>query len=450
LKEQQDQNVGELSERGTRRTIRDLMSIYGPVFLLTIAGFVVAWQFVEPAPPKHLVMATGPPDSAYHRFGLQYREILARHGIELELVNTAGSVENLGLLTNPASKVEVALLQGGIGSKDAAPGLRGLASLFYEPLWIFQHEQVPATVNRFTGRRVAIGEPGSGTSAAIHRLIENNELSAVAFETVELGGSAAADALINGHVDIACFVASMQAPYIKRLLLSDAIFLTPFIRAEAYKRHIHSLASVVLPRGAADLRRDIPPADIQLLAPVASLTAKEKLHPTLVVALVQATVAVHSNGGIFEEQGQFPSVFNMTFPIHEDARRYFEKGPPWLQRYLPFWIAVSVDRLLILLIPLATLLIPLFKIAPPTYRWRIRKRIYDHYRYLLEVETALLDNPSEAVLQSCTAKINKIEAELAQVNIPLSYADQLYHLRMHVRFVKQRVDLARHDTTATP
>ena len=117
---------------------------------------------------------------------------------------------------------------------------------------------------------------------------------------------------------------------------------------------------------------------------------------------------------------------------------------------MPFWVAVSVDRLLILLIPLATLLIPLFKIAPPTYRWRIRKRIYNHYRYLLEVETALLENPPEAVLESCTAKIKKIEEELAQVNIPLSYADQLFHLRMHVRFVKQQVDLTRHDTTSTP
>jgi len=204
----------------------------------------------------------------------------------------------------------------------------------------------------------------------------------------------------------------------------------------------------VLPRGAADLRRDIPPVDIQMLAPVASLTAKKKLHPTLVAVLMQAAVEVHSNGSMFEKQGQFPSTLNMTFPIHEEARRYLENGPPWLQRYLPFWVAVSVDRLRILLIPLATLLIPLFKIAPPTYRWRIRKRIYNHYRYLLEVETALLESPSESVLDRCTAQIEKIEEELAQVNIPLSYADQLYHLRMHVRFVRQRVDLAKRDTTA--
>jgi hypothetical protein len=444
LKEQQELTRDEVSGRDTRRPFRDLLSIYGLVFLLAIAGFVVAWQFVEPAPPKHLVMATGSPEGAYHRFGLQYREILARHGIELELLNTSGSVENLELLTDPKSKVDVALLQGGIGTKDDASGLTALASLFYEPLWIFRHEEpAPLTLADFTGRRVAIGEPGSGTLLTMRRLIENNALPTTAFEALELGGDEAADALLNGHADIAGFVASEQAPYIKRLLLSDGIHLTPFIRAEAYKRRFYSLSSVVLPRGAADLRRDIPPTDITMLAGIASLTAKKELHPTLVLLLVQAAVEIHSGGGLFEKQGEFPSIYNTTFPIHKDARRYLVKGPPLLQRYLPFWIAVTLDRLLILLIPLVTLLFPLFKIAPPTYRWRIRKKIYNHYRYLFDVETALLTNPSMADLDRCIMQMEDIEEQLAEVHVPLSYADQLYHLRMHVRFVKQRVDQAR-------
>jgi len=228
-------------------------------------------------------------------------------------------------------------------------------------------------------------------------------------------------------------------------LLSNAIYLQPFIRAAAYKRHNQSLASVVLPRGATDLRLDLPPADVELLAPVASLVVKKNLHPTLAAVLVQAAVEIHTEGGLFEKQGQFPSAFNMAFPIHEEAKRYLEKGPPLLQRYLPFWIAVTIERLLIMLIPLATLLYPLFKLAPPTYRWRIRKRIYGHYRYLFEVETTLLENPSEAMLDQCSAQIEKIEKELNEVHVPLPYADQLYHLRMHVRFVKQRVDLARNE-----
>ena len=445
MKEQQDQSNDKLSRRGTRRTFRDVLSIYAPLFLLTIAGFVVAWQFVEPAPPRRLVMATGSPDGAYHRFGLQYREILDRHNIELELVNTAGSVENLELLMDPDSNVDVALLQGGIGSASEAPNVMGIASLFYEPFWIFQREQGPAMVPRFTGRRVAIGQPGSGTLAAFQRLTANNELPTSAFEALELGGNAAADALLNDQVDLAGFVASAQAPYVKRLLLSDGIYLTPFIRAEAYIRHFHSLASIVLPRGAANLRHDIPPADVKMLAAVASLAAKKKLHPTLVVVLLEAAVEIHTEGGLFEKQGQFPSVFNMAYPVHKEARRYLEKGPPWLQRYLPFWIAVSIDSLLILLIPLATLLIPLSKIAPPTYRWRIRKRIYSHYRYLFEVESTLLENPSTTKLDRCTTQIEKIEKELAELHVPLSYADQLYHLRMHMRFVKGRVDQARQE-----
>ena len=363
----------------------------------------------------------------------------------MELVNTAGAVENLQLLMDTDSNVDIALLQGGIGSAAEAPDLMGIASVFYEPLWIFQRELTPIVVSEFTGRRIAMGQPGSGTLAAMRKLTAINEIATTSFAALELGGEEAGDALLNNQVDMAAFVASVQAPYIRRLLLSEGIYLTPFIRAEAYTRHNRSLSSVVLPRGAADLYSDIPSADVTLLAPVASLIAKKKLHPTLVVVLVEAAQEIHSEGGLFEKQGEFPSVLHIAFPINEDARRYLEKGPPWLQRYLPFWIAVSIERLQILLIPLATLLIPLFKIAPPTYRWRIRKRIYSHYHDLFEVESILLENPSSDKLDQCSALLTGIEKELLDVEVPLSYADQLYHLRMHVRFVKQRVDFARKD-----
>ena len=431
------------SESPSSARFGDLLSIWGPVLLLTAVGFVVAFQFIEPAPPRHLVMAAGATDSAYYRFGLKYREVLARHGIELELRTTAGSIENLELLRDPESGVDVALMQGGVGFKDSPAGLNGLASLFYEPMWFFQREEMPMTVHDFEGLRLAIGEPGSGTHYALNHLIENNELPLAAFEAVELGGSAAADALLNGQVDVSCFVAAIEAPYIQRLLLADGIHVTSFVRAEAYIRRYHFLAKVELPRGTADLRRDIPPTDIKMLAPVASLTARETLHPTIVVLLVQAATEVHSNGGIFENERQFPSVYNTTFPINRDARRYIEKGPPLLQRFLPFWIAVAVDRLIILLIPLATLLFPLFKIAPPTYRWRIRSRIYTQYKYLFDVETALLQEPSLERLDDCLVTMGKIEDELGEISVPLSYADQMYQLRMHVRFVKQRVNQAR-------
>ena len=429
--------------QSSRARFGGLLSIWGPVLLLTAVGFVVTFQFIEPAPPRHLVMATGATDSAYYRFGLKYREVLARHGIELELRTTAGSIENLELLRDPDSGVDVALMQGGVGSRERSSGLNGLASLFYEPIWFFQREEQPVTVQNFEGRRLAIGEPGSGTYYALDHLIENNELPLTAFEAVELGGSAAADALLNGQVDVACFVASIEAPYIQRLLLADGIHLTSFVRAEAYIRRYHFLAKVGLPRGTADLRWDIPPTDIKMLAPVASLTARETLHPTIVVLLIQAATEVHSNGGIFETERQFPSVYNTTFPINRDARRYIEKGPPWLQRFLPFWIAVAVDRLIILLIPLATLLFPLFKIAPPTYRWRIRSRIYTHYKYLFDVEAALTQEPSLERMDDCLVTMGKIEDDLGEISVPLSYADQMYQLRMHVRFVKQRVSQAR-------
>ena len=432
------------SNGAVRRSLKDIMSVYGPALILALGGFIIAYQFVEPAPPKHLVMATGPQDGAYHLLGLKYQQILARYDVNLELRNTAGSVENLDLLQQPDGPVDIAFMQGGIGKERDTGKLTSVASLFHEPLWIFRYKNTNASelLRDLKGLKVAIDEPGSGTYAAITRLIQENDIPQGEIKPILVGGEAAADALLAGDVDVACFVSSYDAPYIQRLLTTDGIQLSSFARAEAYKRRHRFLSSVVLPRGAANLEADIPPTDITMLAPIANLAARQGLHPTLVILLVEAAREIHSPGDMFGEQGEFPSIYNTTFPINKHARKYDENGPPLLQRFLPFWIAVAIDRLVILLIPLATLLLPLFKILPPTYRWRVRSRIYKHYRYLFEIENLLQDNPSATQLDECNAQIGTIEDELRNIEIPLGYGGQLYQLRTHVRFVKQRVDNA--------
>ena len=420
------------------------MSVYGPALILALGGFIIAYQFVEPSPPKHLVMATGPQDGAYYLLGLKYQQILARYNVSLELRNTAGSVENLDLLLKPDGAVDIAFMQGGIGTERDTGSLTSVASVFYEPLWIFRYKNTDSSelLGDLRGLRVAMGEPGSGTYAAINRMIKENDIPEGEIKPVLVGGRSAADALLTGDVDVACFVSSYHAPHIQQLLTTDGIQLSSFARADAYKRRHRFLSSVVLPRGAANLVADIPPADITMLAPIANLAARQDLHPTLVILLVEAAREVHSPGDMFGSQGEFPSIYNTTFPINKHAQKYDSNGPPLLQRFLPFWIAVAIDRLLILLIPLATLLLPLFRILPPTYRWRVRSKIYKHYRYLFEIENLLQENPSATQLDECNAQIIAIEDELRNIEIPLGYGGQLYQLRTHVRFVKQRVDNA--------
>ena len=422
-----------------RRSGWDLLVILGPALLLIVAGFALAFQFVKPAPPRQIVMATGSADGAYYRIALQYQQILARKGVELELVETGGSAENLELLQQPDGRVELAFLQGTAGLTGEVEGIYSLGSMFYEPLWLFWRGSPPKTETAVLGRRIAMGEIGSGTLQALEVLFASNGLGNDDYTAVNLGGGDAAQALIEGTVNVAGFVSMFEAHAVQRLLRADNISLLPFNRADAYQRQYSFLSKVVLPRGLVSLEEDLPPADIPLVAMVANLAARESLHPALVALLLSAAREVHSGGDLFSEPKQFPSTEHTVLPLNPDAERYLTKGPPLLQRFLPFWLAILIDRLTVLLIPLVTLLFPLFKIVPPAYRWRVRSRIYRYYDELLDVEAILHNNPSAPELARCKEKLEELERLLDEVSVPTSYADTLYNLRLHLKLVHERV-----------
>jgi TRAP-type uncharacterized transport system substrate-binding protein len=422
-----------------RRSAWDLLVILGPALLLIIAGFAVAFQFVKPAPPSKIVMATGSLDGAYYRIALQYQQILARDGVELELIETAGSTENLELLQQPESPVELALLQGSSGIDVEVEGIYSLGSVFYEPLWLFWRGPPPKTESEIKGRRIAMGESGSGTLQALTVLFASNGLSEDDYTAVKLGGVAAAQALIEGSVNVAGFVSLLEAPAVQQLLWADNIVLLPFERADAYQRQYSFLSKVELPRGLVSLEEDLPPADIPLIAMVANLAARDSLHPALVALLLNAAKEVHGDGDLFSSPKQFPSTEHTVLPLSPDAERYLTKGPPLLQRFLPFWLATLIDRLTVLLIPLVTLLFPLFKILPPAYRWRVRSRIYRYYDELLDVEAVLHNEPSAQELTRCRKRLEGLERKLDEVSVPASHADTLYNLRLHLKLVYDRL-----------
>jgi len=424
----------------SRRSFRDVLAIFGPALLLAIAGFVIALQFVKPAPPRSIVMATGTDEGAYHRFGLRYKEVLARYGIELELRQTAGAYENLRLLDDPESDVEVAFLQGGAGSEREYPNVETLGGVFFEPFWVFWSGPAPETLLGLHGKRVAIGAHGSGTYNAFNYLSGLNGVDSSDFEAVEIGGEAAEAAFRGGEVDAACFVASLDAPYVARLLEADDVAIMPVVRGEAYQRRFRFLATIVLPRGVVDFERDIPPKDVPLVAVVANIGIRDTLHPALIGPILEAAMEIHGGGDLFAYPGQFPTAHNVVLPMNKDARRYLEKGPPFLQRYLPFWLAIAIDRLVVLLIPLVTLLYPLFKIVPPAYRWRVRSRIFRYYRALLGVEARLHEDPTPEEIERSRDHLDDIEDRLGHVSVPLAYADMLYRLRLHLQFVRERLD----------
>ena len=391
--------------------MRDAFKLYIPLVLVVIAGFAIAAHFIRPAPPSSIRMATGAPGGAYAAFGAQYKAALAADGIDVELIETSGSLDNLRLLGNDADKIDVAFLQGGIGNRKDHPDLVSLASLYPEPLWLFvRANKRPSPSRGLAGFRIAVGAKGSGTGVLVEELLSLSYTDD-ALERVYLGGAAAAKALLAGKVDAATYVGG-KTSVIQDLMTSPGIDLVPFPRTETFPRLYHFLSVETLPEGIIDLKKNLPPRLVTLLATNANLVAHEDLHPAIASLLLRAAHKIHGGGGLFAAPGEFPSMRFVDFPISDDAARYFEKGPSFLQRYLPFWAANLVQRLIVLLIPIVTLLLPLVRFAPPFLRWRVRRRIYKWYENVRAAEAAGRADLSDAERAGVLETLDGLQAEV--------------------------------------
>ncbi len=420
------------------------LALYGPVAVVVVACFFFAYQFVGPAPAKDLVIATGSPDGAYTRFAKRYAEILAQDGITLHIRTSAGSVENLGrLVKEDVSEpiTDIAFVQGGTVDETSANPLYSLGSLYFEPLWVFyRSEDDWQKLSDLRGKRVAVGTAGSGTRKLAVTLLQDNDLDNEVVERIDQGGQQAADALGSGEIDAVMLVAGPGADIVVQLMQIEGVKLMNMRRAATYSRLHPYLSERVLHEGMIDLKSNIPATNVHLIAPTANLVVRDSVHPALLDLLLQAAKKVHSKGSWFEERGRFPSGEMLVYPLHPAAKRFYKYGPPFLQRYLPFWAATLVDRLKVMLLPLLVVLIPLFKIMPPIYNWRMRSRIYHWYKKLESVEDQLDFSDEPEQLRAALHELEKIQEDVAQVEVPLSFAGQAYDLRMHVELVRNQVN----------
>lgn len=427
---------------GMRRLLRTLwtqIAYVAPAILIVVAGFVFAYQFVQPAPPERIVMATGSENGAYFAYGQAYAERFRKEGFELVLRQTAGSVENLRLLTGETAEVPVAFLQGGIGTPADYPALQSLGSVYFEPIWVFvRGATVPSRLTGLAGKRIAVGSPGSGTRAVALPLLEANGVTDETATLLEIDGSAAIDALGEGAVDAAIFVGGATSQTIGSLLSMPGVTPMSFERADAYVRRHAYLSKVVLPMGTLDLAENLPRQDLVLLAPTATVVVTPEMHPALIDLMLLTMRDAHRQGGYLEPPGAFPTENHVTYPLAPAARRFYERGPPFLQRYLPFSAANLIDRLWVMVLPLLTLLYPLFKILPPIYSWRMRARVNRWYKELEALDDHLNDgsiSPAEA-----TQRLDEIEQSVEKVHVPAGFADRAYTLRMHIDYLRRKAE----------
>jgi len=427
-----------MTKNASKRSYIDLVITFGPAILLLIAGFWFAYQFVAPPPPKKIVISTGSNTGAYYKIAQQYREELAKEGIELEIISSSGSGENISRLVN--KQADLAIIQGGTGNNES--GLYSLGSLYYEPLWIFLDK--PNNVEQiadFSSLRIAIGREGSGTRILAKQLLELNHIEKTTNQLFALPAKDAAEALIKSEIDVDIMVASSESDIVQQLLRNDQIKLLDFNRADAYIRLLPYLSKITLPEGVIDLGKDLPAQTVTLLAPTANLVISEDFNSALIVLLLKAADAIHGKATVFSVAGTFPSSEFTAYPINEVAERFYKVGPPFLMRYLPFWPAVFIDRMIVMLVPLLALLLPLGKIMPPLYRWRIRSKIYRWYKELQEVDdTVHRQQLSIAQFGTVSRELTQIEDQVNQVKTPLSYADQVYNLLLHIDLVRKKLN----------
>lgn len=427
-------------------SFRDLLATAWPIITVTAIGFYVAYQFVEPAPPRTMSISTGNASGAYYAYAKRYAEILAQNGITLEIQTSLGEQENLQRVAGGSA--DIAFVQGDIedaffddGSENPVNrDLRTLGSVAYEPLWVFyRNEYRLDKLHQLDGLRIGAGEEGSGIRGLALKLLEANEISTSSKNLLSLGGLNAAEALQRGEIDAAFIVAAPEAAVVQVLLRSPGVRVMSFVQADAYTRRFPALSRVILPRGVVDLVRDTPSRDTVMLATTANVVVREHLHPALVSLLMQAIAEVNGKSGLFQSVGEFPAYKDRRFPLAPEAQRYYKSGAPFLQRYLPFWIAVLVERLIVLVVPVVVLLFPLLRVAPSLYSWRVRSKIFRCYGDLKFLENELRQNYDPARQAEYMARLDRIEDDASSRNIPLAFSDLLYTLREHINFVREKL-----------
>ncbi len=429
----------------TTLSLRDLLITFGPPLLLLTAFVYLAYRLIDPTPPKIVTLSTGQENSAYEVLGKRYAAILARQGIKVELRRSQGSMENLQRLKDPESGVDIAFVQSGSTTLENSEqhDLESLGSLFVEPVWLFHRSGVRInSVRDLRGLKINVGPRGTGVPQLFEKLLDANGVPLRSVKLSEMENTPATMALLAGDIDGLVFSSSAEGLLIQMLLQTPGVKLLNFSQAEAYARRFPFLSAVTLPRGIVDLGRGLPARDYQLIAPTATLVARDDLHPALVDLFVQAAAEIHGSPGWFQRRGEFPTANYSEIPVAEAAEKYYKNGPPLLQRYMSFWLANFVERMWLVLVALGALLVPLSRVVPPLYVWKVRSRIYRWYGQLRNAELAVEEASAADRARVCEEqmkRLDEIEDKVNRLTIPLSFAEELYGLRSHINFVRKRM-----------
>lgn len=430
------------------RVDRDPASNHRKLLILSACVLAVVtlliWSAVAllpPMPPRTVAMAIYPEGSFNAETVKRYREILARDGVELKAVPSPGAVESLARLRDAKSGTSIALIPGGTTTEQDSPELVSLGAMFYRALWIFGRSHLPQHPGPLRGLRISIGPEGSSTHAlALKFLGRTGKIDRNSATLLPLMPSESAQKLIRGEIDVAIFLDAWESPAVQQLLSNKDVELESIQRADAFVALYPYLDKLVLPAGVVDMAEPRPPDDVLLIATKSSLVVRKDLHPAIQYLLLEAAVEIHSTPGMFHATAQFPAAESIDLPLSPYAQDFYKTGPPFLQRHLPFWLAIFLKQVLILLIPLIAILLPVFRFTPAIYGWLERRRVYRLYTELRHIEDEMFFAAPDKIRKDFVERLDRLKDRASRLSVPTRFKPHAYALRLYIDMVRREAE----------
>src|SRR5208337_999377 len=395
------------------------------VAALTAFGIWLAFSLLRPTPPHSVAMAIDPEGSYNAELGKRYREILARDGIDLRLVPSPGAVESVARLRDAKSGISIAIIPGGITNKQQSPGLVSLGTLFYEPLWLFTPSQRLEKHAQLQNLRISIGPEGTASHfLSLEFLVRVGVIEQNSATLLSLSPQESSAKLLNRDIDAAVLMGAWETPVVHQLLVAKDISLVGIRRADAFVALYPFLNKLELPAGVADMAENRPPTDVQLIAPKASLIVRDDLHPAIQYRLLEAASQIHSGPGVFHKAGEFPAPEAIDLPLSTHARQFYKTGSPFLQRNLPFWLAVLAQQALVVLLPVVGVLYPLLRVSPKIFMSIQSRRVYRLYSELRILEKELGSVGPTIDNKNFIERLNRLDNRARRLWVPASLRPQ--------------------------
>jgi TRAP-type uncharacterized transport system substrate-binding protein len=409
--------------------------------MICLAGAVwLVMEYFNPAPPSAITIATGPKGGSYEFFALQYREKLAQSRVKLNIRITDGTSENIRLLEDPKSGVDVAFVVGGASNSQEAPGLLSLGRVDYQVFWLFYRGT--ETLDRLTqlkGKRIGVGPEGVVTARVLDAAGVNSQSATL----LPLTGSAAIEALLDGRLDAIFVALAPESSIIQPLFRDPNVRLMSVSQTGALSRIFPDLVRLVLPQGVIDLEHNIPPNDVNLIGTTNAVIVREDLHPEIVDLLARTLVEVHGGAGIFQHAGEFPTQTDPEFAMADGAREFYKNGPSSLNKYLSYWTVSLIKKIIAVVLSCAVVLVPFSRIVPNLSTWAVRSRMRDLYRRLRTVEAEIQSDLTASRLDALSSDLESIEQSANDLAVPVRHSDLFFELKTHIHLVRERLGLRR-------